>query len=183
MFHKKSILFDDLYRYTGQRSWLLFFRYFFFTPGFRYLVYFRNTSNSKFLITKIFWKFFLRQCMLRTGIQIPENKNIGPGFKIGHFGMMVMSPEVKAGKNFNICQGCSVGHAEGKRRGSPTIGDNVCIQANAVVVGDIKIGNNVLIGANTLVNKDIPDDCVVVGSPPKIIPRENASSLYIVYYV
>ena len=103
MFNKNSILFDDLYRYTGKRSWILFFRYFFFTPGYRYTVYFRKTSQAKFLITKFFWKIFLRQCMLRTGIQIPDGADIGPGLKIGHFGMMVTSPYIKTGKNFNIC--------------------------------------------------------------------------------
>lgn len=43
------------------------------------------------------------------------------------------------------------------------------------VYGDIlgssggKIGNNVIIGANSLVNKDIPDNCVAVGNPCKVI--------------
>lgn len=37
----------------------------------------------------------------------------------------------------------------------------------------VKIGNNVIIGALSLVNKDIPNDCVAVGSPIRIIKRKN----------
>lgn len=49
------------------------------------------------------------------------------------------------------------------------IGNNVQIGANSVVLKGITIGNNVIIGALSLVNKDIPDNCIAVGSPAKII--------------
>lgn len=44
------------------------------------------------------------------------------------------------------------------------IGEGVCI------IG-AKIGKNVVVGANAVVTKDIPDYCVVVGAPAKIIKR------------
>ena len=56
----------------------------------------------------------------------------------------------------------------------PIIGDNVHISAGARILGPIKIGNNVIIGANAVVVKDVPDNCVVAGSPAKII-KENIS--------
>lgn len=37
----------------------------------------------------------------------------------------------------------------------------------------IHIGNNVTIGANSTVTKDVPDNCVVAGSPAKIIKYKN----------
>jgi acetyltransferase-like isoleucine patch superfamily enzyme len=44
------------------------------------------------------------------------------------------------------------------------IGENVCVLG-------VKIGRNSVIGANSVVTKDIPDYCVAVGSPAKIIKR------------
>lgn len=53
----------------------------------------------------------------------------------------------------------------------PVIGDNVKICTGAIVCGDITIGNNVIIGAGSVVFKSIPDNCVVVGNPARIIKR------------
>ena len=43
----------------------------------------------------------------------------------------------------------------GRMGGSPTIGNNVVIGADAVVVGRITIGDNAFIGANAYVYQDI----------------------------
>jgi acetyltransferase-like isoleucine patch superfamily enzyme len=49
------------------------------------------------------------------------------------------------------------------------LGENVC------VIG-ASIGKNSIVGANSVVTKDIPDYCVAVGSPAKIIKRYNPST-------
>ncbi len=53
----------------------------------------------------------------------------------------------------------------------PTIGDEVWIGANAVIVGGITIGNNVLIAPNAYVNTDVSSGSVVIvmGNPAQII--------------
>jgi acetyltransferase-like isoleucine patch superfamily enzyme len=51
------------------------------------------------------------------------------------------------------------------------IGNNVQIGANSVILKGVTIGNNVVIGALSLVNKDIPDNCIAVGNPCKIIKQ------------
>lgn len=53
--------------------------------------------------------------------------------------------------------------------GIPTIGNNVEFGAGCKVLGEIKIGNNVIIGANAVVVHDVPNNCVVVGVPARII--------------
>ena len=179
----KSIIYDDLYRYTGKRSFRLLLRYFFFTPGFRYIFLFRKSSLADSLIPKIFWKILLRRCMLSTGIQIPEITKIDRGFRIVHFGHIVINPATIIGKNFNISNGVTLGHSEGRHAGSPTIGNNVSIQTNAVVVGNVIIGNDVLIAPNAFVNFDVPDGAIVLGNPGKIILKEKASEKYIVYKI
>lgn len=49
-----------------------------------------------------------------------------------------------------------------------TIGNNVWIGANSVILPGVKIGNNSIIGAGSLVTKDIPDNVVAFGSPAKV---------------
>lgn len=55
------------------------------------------------------------------------------------------------------------------RTGTITIGDNVFIGANAVILYDVKIGNSVIVGAGPVVNKDVPDNVIVEGVPAKVI--------------
>lgn len=54
-----------------------------------------------------------------------------------------------------------------------SIGEGSYIGINAVIVGNVKIGKHCVIGANSIVNKDIPDFCVAVGCPAKIIKSYN----------
>ena len=53
--------------------------------------------------------------------------------------------------------------------GNVTIGDNVFIGANSVILLGVNIGDNVIIGAGSVVTKDIPSNSVVVGNPAKVI--------------
>lgn len=50
-----------------------------------------------------------------------------------------------------------------------TIGDNVWIGGNAVIMPGVHIGSNVVIGAGSVVVKDIPNNMVAVGNPCKVI--------------
>jgi maltose O-acetyltransferase len=49
------------------------------------------------------------------------------------------------------------------------IGDNVWIGGNTLIMPGVTIGNNVTIGAGSLVTKDIPDNCLALGSPCKVV--------------
>ena len=53
--------------------------------------------------------------------------------------------------------------------GRVTIGDNVFIGAESVVLPGVNIGSNVIIGANSTVTHDIPENSVAVGSPARVI--------------
>lgn len=50
-----------------------------------------------------------------------------------------------------------------------TIGDNVFLGANSVVLPGVTIGNGAIIGAGAIVTKDVPDHTVVAGNPARII--------------
>ena len=53
--------------------------------------------------------------------------------------------------------------------GRVTIGSNVFIGAESVVLPGVTIGDNVVIGANSTVTHDIPENSVAVGSPARVI--------------
>lgn len=53
--------------------------------------------------------------------------------------------------------------------GRVTIGNNVFIGAESVVLPGVTIGNNVIVGANSTVTRDVPDNTVIAGSPAKMI--------------
>ena len=50
-----------------------------------------------------------------------------------------------------------------------SIGEGSYIGINAVIVGNVRIGRHCVVGANSVVTKDVPDYCVAVGSPAKVI--------------
>ena len=60
-----------------------------------------------------------------------------------------------------------------KKGGVPTIGRNVELLPNAVIVGDVSIGNNCVIGPGAVVFKSVPDNCVVVGNPAYLLKKDG----------
>ena len=55
--------------------------------------------------------------------------------------------------------------------GGAVIGSYTHIGANSTILPRVKIGDNVVIGAGSVVTKDIPDNCLAMGSPARIIKR------------
>ena len=86
--------------------------------------------------------------------------DIGEGTWIGHFTVLDGSQGLKIGKNCSIASGVHIyTHSthelttQGKPKlvGSVTIGSNVAIGANSVIMYDVTIGDNVVIPALTLI--------------------------------
>ena len=63
---------------------------------------------------------------------------------------------------------------------SVTIGDNVWIGGNTVILPGVHIGSNTVIGAGSVVTKDIPDWVVAAGNPCRVIKKitENDKKYY-----
>lgn len=168
----------DRYRYG--KGFKIGLKTFLFNPEYRYLIYFRNCKIYSALnpIGFIF-RVLINLNKGKYGIQIPIQTKIGKGFKMNHFGGIVINQNVVIGENCNVSQGVTLGNvSRGKLKGCPTIGDRVWIGANSVVVGKITIGNDVLIAPLSYVNFDIPDKAVVMGNPAKIV-NYNSSASYL----
>jgi acetyltransferase-like isoleucine patch superfamily enzyme len=54
-----------------------------------------------------------------------------------------------------------------------TVCDDVWIGANSVITAGVTIGKHSVIGAGSVVTKDIPEYCVAVGNPAKVIKKYN----------
>lgn len=115
---------------------------------------------------------------------------ISPLAHIGHFGNRIgdgcnimtdalISNDVQIGKGcivyFKsiITHDCYIGDfveiSPGvKLLGRSTVGNYSQIGANATILPDVIIGENVIVGAGAVVTKDIPDNCLVVGTPAVI---------------
>lgn len=160
-----------------------FFVIIFLTQGFWAILQYRL---AHFIYKKIKWqpfRFLLVLLMLfwqkiieiTTGISIPASSRIGHSFYIGHFGGIIINANAIIGNNCNISQGVTIGvSGRGEKRGTPILGNEVYIGANAVVSGKITIGDNVLIGACTLVNDSIPEGSVVLGVPAVIVSQKGS---------
>ncbi len=112
-----------------------------------------------------------------TGIEIHPAAKIGRGFFIDHGMSVVIGETTEIGDNVTLFQAVTLG-GTGKEKGKrhPTLKNNVVVGAGAKVLGNITIGTDVYIGANAVVLKDIPDNCTVVGVPGRIVRREGKSS-------
>jgi len=85
------------------------------------------------------------------GIVFGDHVELGPGVKI-----------ISANHNFDAFSH----HVKNK---PITIGSNVWIGANSVILPGVSIGNKVVIGAGSIVTKSIPSNSMAVGNPCKVI--------------
>jgi serine O-acetyltransferase len=102
------------------------------------------------------------------GCVIGAGAKFDQGFVIMHPVGVVINSKVSGGKNITVESGVVIGDEKGQ---APHLGNNIFIGAGAKVIGGITIGDNVKIGANAVVVKDLPNNITAVGIPAKVINR------------
>ena len=155
----------------------------FANPCFRHMVWLRICSRThRFNPLGIVCRMVLKINQILYGFQIPHTTSIGKGLFLAHYGTIVINPNATIGENCNIAQGVTIGRVNmGSLKGSPVIGNRVWVGANAVLVGKIHIGDDVFIAPLSFVNFDVPDGCMVIGNPGKII-KNKTSEGYINFF-
>jgi len=113
---------------------------------------------------------------------------LGENSYIGHNSILASLDE---NKRILIGENCSISHyftaytrsripnqdfskfPHRKESGNIIIGNNCWIGIRVFVKHGVKIGSNCVIGANTSVTKDVPNNCIAVGNPMKIIKMKD----------
>lgn len=105
-----------------------------------------------------------------TGIEIHPGATIGRRFFIDHGMGVVIGETTIVGDDVLLYKGVVLGGTslESKKR-HPTIGNNVVVGTNAIVLGDIEIGENCKIGAGSVVTKPAPPNSTIVGIPGRTL--------------
>ena len=109
-----------------------------------------------------------------TGIEIHPSARIGIGFFIDHGMGVVIGETAEIGDYVTLFQGVTLG-GTGKERGKrhPTLGNHVVVGAGAKILGGITIGDNVKIGANSVVLKSVSANSTVIGVPARVIKTQG----------
>jgi serine O-acetyltransferase len=109
-----------------------------------------------------------------TGIEIHPGAEIGKGFFIDHGMGVVIGETTIIGENVTLFQGVTLG-GTGKEKGKrhPTLKNNIVVGTGAKILGNITIGDNVMVGANAVVVRDVPEDSTVVGVPGRVTRKRG----------
>lgn len=114
---------------------------------------------------------------------------IGDGCRIGHFNHITCINRVEIGNNVLTADKVHIsdnshGYENPRMpiakqnvvsKGPVAIGEGTWLGENVSVLS-CRIGRNCVIGANSVVTRDIPDFCVAVGAPARIIKRFDEGS-------
>lgn len=137
-------------------------------------------------------KELLKQILGKTGenvwIEAPFHCDYGYNIEVGenffaNYNLVILDVgKVKIGKNVQFAPNVAIYtaghpvHPDSRNSGYEygidiTIGDNVWLGGNTVVMPGVHIGNNVVIGGGSVVTKDIPDDVIAVGNPCRVLRK------------
>jgi len=80
---------------------------------------------------------------------------------------IVIGDGVRIGRDVRIYQNVTIGLTENTVGATetqyPTLGDEVCVYAGAVIVGGITIGSRSVVGANAVITRNVPPDSIAFG--------------------
>ncbi len=117
-----------------------------------------------------------------TNIDIHPGATLGRRFFIDHGAGVVIGETAEIGNDVTMYHGVTLGGTtwnKGKRH--PTLCDGVVVGAGAKILGAITLGEQVRVGANSVVVKDVPSHRTVIGIPGRIVLRTeeaNADNIY-----
>lgn len=107
----------------------------------------------------------------RRGVKVGENVALYSSDIDGGYGFLI-----EIGNNVTITNATILAHDASTKRflgytkvGRVKIGNSVFVGYGSIVLPGVTIGNNVIIGSGSVVRDNVPDNCVVVGNPAKIV--------------
>ena len=126
---------------------------------------------------KLYWlaRFISTFARLITGIEIHPGAIIGRRFFIDHGMGVVIGETSEIGDDCMIYHGVTLGGTSwDKEKRHPTLMDGVIIGAGAKILGPVTLGKNVRVGSNSVVVRSIDDNETVVGSPGRVVRKKSS---------
>jgi len=124
---------------------------------------------------KLYWlaRFISTLARWITGIEIHPGAVIGRRFFIDHGMGVVIGETSEIGDDCMMYHGVTLGGTSwNKEKRHPTLKNGVIIGAGAKILGPITLGKNVRVGSNSVVVKSIDDNCTVVGIPGRVLEKK-----------
>ncbi len=142
----------------------------------------RKLSKRIRSIMFLFPAWFAPTFKLRTFFHIMRGADIHPTVEIGYMCHLdnLFPEHVHMLKEANVAAGCVfLAHDNSLKytrdgdiiRGDVTLKERCFIGINVIVHPSVTIGKRAIVGSGSVVTKDVPDDCVAVGVPAKVIKR------------
>ena len=104
-----------------------------------------------------------------TGIEIHPGAKIGRRFFIDHGMGIVIGETTEIGNDVLLYKGVVLGGTSlEKTKRHPTLGNNIIVGSNAIVMGAITIGDHARIGAASVVTHSVPANATAVGIPARV---------------
>ena len=143
-------------------------------PGVHAIIWHRLAHR----LWSIQWRFLARViaylARLLTNVDIHPGATIGRRFFIDHGAGVVIGETAIVGNDVTLYHGVTLGGTTwNKGRRHPTLEDGVMVGAGAKILGAITLGQNVRVGANSVVVNDVPAERSVIGIPGRIVRRET----------
>jgi len=124
---------------------------------------------------KLYWlaRFISTLARWITGIEIHPGAVIGRRFFIDHGMGVVIGETSEIGDDCMMYHGVTLGGTSwDKVKRHPTLKDGVIIGAGAKILGPITLGKNVRVGSNSVVVRSVDDNCTVVGIPGRVLEKK-----------
>ena len=174
---------SDLARLGGDTGLTAFLKGIIRDRAFRAVCTFRlEAAASKGPTRPLYWIAHVAHTVSSSlaGLDLPSETTIGPGLRVFHGRGLVINGASRLGSNVSLFGGVTIGRRDridpdGSRRtlGAPTIGDNVWIGPNAIVVGPVTVGEGARIAGGATVFRDLEPRCIFAGNPGAVV-RANA---------
>ena len=124
---------------------------------------------------KLYWlaRFISTFARWFTGIEIHPGAVIGRRFFIDHGMGVVIGETAIIGDDCMLYHGVTLGGTTwDKVKRHPTLKNGVVIGAGAKILGPVTLGENVRVGSNSVVVRSIEDNETVVGIPGRIVRQK-----------
>ena len=129
--------------------------------------YYANTRKD--ILGKLLYFYYFRrknQLGNKLGFKIPKNC-FGPGLMIYHHGTIIVNEAARIGSNCRLHGNNCIGN-KGNVDLAPIIGNNLDLGFGACVIGGVTLGDNLTVGANAVVVRSFPEgNATLTGVPAR----------------